>query len=449
MNSVTVKKVSNILDQNAFNISESSGLNRELSTLVRRRLDTVGPTTMLFYQEPLHIVRGKGVWLYDNKGKQYLDVYNNVPSLGHCHPKIAEAVSNQIRKLNVHTRYLHETVHIYAEKLLSTMPESIDRLVMTCTGSESNDLALRLARTYTKKKGIIVSETAYHGNTSAVTEVSPSALKAQQLPDYVVTVPVDRVTQQAENANEWFAENVRLAIKTLDQRGYGCAALLVDSIFSSDGVYSDPKGFLEKAVDVVHERGGLFIADEVQPGFGRTGESMWGFQRHDTVPDIITMGKPMGNGYPVSGVATQVSLLEALCEEMGYFNTFGGSTVAAAAALAVLDTIEKEGIMKKAKQVGDYLKQGLQDLQGRYPSISEVRGSGLFLGLEFSEEGDVNRPDTAKATTVINLLRQDNVLIGGAGKFGNTLKIRPPLCFNKANADLFLRKFTKVLKDIR
>jgi len=441
-------KVQPILGLNGFNFDQSTVRDKGLAELIKLRYKTQGPTSMLFYQEPLHIVRGEGTWLYDGKGTKYLDVYNNVPCLGHCHPKVVEAVSKQISQLNVHTRYLHDTVHIYAEKLLATMPDSIDRLVMTCTGSESNDLALRLARTYTQKKGIIVSEAAYHGNTQTVTEVSPSSFKTQAPPEYVITVPVDEVTHLGDRAADWLADQVCIAIQTLDDRGFGCAALLVDSIFSSDGIYSDPPGFLDKAVEFVHANGGLFIADEVQSGFGRTGDYLWGFQRHKIIPDIITLGKPMGNGYPVAGVASRLDLLEALCTEHDYFNTFGGSTTAAAAGLAVLNTIEEEGMVENARQVGAYLKLGLHELQDKYHSITEVRGAGLYIGLEFSEDGDVNRPDVEKATATLNLLRRDQVLIGVTGKYGNVIKMRPPLCFTRDNADLFLDKLSRVLKEI-
>lgn len=441
-----MNKVSDILAQNAFSLENINDLDKEISSLVQSRLNNVGPTTMLFYQEPLHIVRGEGIWLYDSKGKQYLDVYNNVASLGHCHPKVIDAVCNQMRNANIHTRYLHETMHNYSEKLLKTMPESINRLVMTCTGTESNDLAMRLARNYTKNKGFIVSEAAYHGNSTAVTEASPSAYKKQQLPDYIITIPVAPIGIENDKIEDWFANNVSNAINTLEARGYGCAALLIDTIFSSDGIYSDPKGFIKKAVGIVKGRGGLFIADEVQPGFGRTGDSMWGFERHGVIPDIVTMGKPMGNGYPVSGLASRLDLLESMSEEAGYFNTFGGSTVAAAAALAVLETIQEEDLIAKTYTVGKYLKSGLLQLQSQYECISEVRGTGLFLGAELSKDGDINRPDPERATAIMNALRQNGVLIGGAGKYASTLKIRPPLCFNKANADLFLSKLEDSIK---
>jgi 4-aminobutyrate aminotransferase-like enzyme len=443
-----MKKTCNILDHNAFSFDDDQKLGSDVSELIRRRMETIGPTSMLFYKEPLNIVRGKGVWLFDNKGDKYLDVYNNVASIGHCHPKVITAITKQLNKVNVHSRYLHDTVLTYSERLLSTMPDNLNRLVMTCSGSESNDLALRLANTYTSKSGIIVTESAYHGNTSLVTGVSPSALKMDNLPDNVVTIPINDLTRWGSDAEQKFCDYISQAIEKLNSRGYGFSAFLADTIFSSDGVYSHPSRFMQSAVDLIHKNGGLFIADEVQPGFGRTGDSMWGFQRHNVIPDIVTLGKPMGNGYPVAGVATRLDLLERFSYKTGYFNTFGGSPVAASAAMAVLDVIEEERLIDNSKVVGDYLKCGIQKLQESYGAITDVRGSGLFIGVELSRNENSSNPDPESAATIINELRQNKVLIGGAGKYGNILKVRPPMCFSIENADLFLRKFNNALKKV-
>ncbi|MDO6460136.1 aspartate aminotransferase family protein [Granulosicoccaceae sp. 1_MG-2023] len=434
-----MKGVRSILDQNAFSFTDNSG-DPEINRLVAKRLETVGPTSMLFYRKPLHIVKGEGVWLYDAAGERYLDVYNNVQSVGHCHPRVVEAVSRQMAELNVHTRYLHEGIHRYAGRLLETMPAPLDRMVMTCTGSESNDMALRLVRHYTGRQGIIVTEAAYHGNTTAVTEISPSSLKKRDPAEHVYVVPVAGLTAQGENAGHWFAEQVREGIRTLDSRGYGCAALIVDTIFSSDGVFADPAGFLQEAVGAVQAQGGLFIADEVQPGFGRTGDAMWGFARHALQPDVVTMGKPMGNGFPMSAVVAREALLAALAEEEGYFNTFGGNSVAVAAGNAVLDVIEDEGLMQNAKAVGHYLKTALQVLARDFAELGDIRGAGLFIGVDFVDaDGD---PDAGRATAVINELRNKGVLIGAAGKYGNSLKIRPPLVFSQAHADIFIERLS-------
>ena len=248
------------------------------------------------------MVRAEGVWMFDADGRRYLDAYNNVASVGHCHPRVVEAIASQTATLNTNTRYLYDNIHDYAERLLATFPVSLSNVVFTCTGSESNDYALRLTKSFTGGTGFVVTETAYHGNTEAVTEVSPSSFKTRIVPPHVRTVPAPEPTgiRRTMSARS-FAEDVAKAIADLERNGVKFAGLLVDSIFSSDGIYADPPGFLREAVDVVHEAGGLFISDEVQPGFGRTGTGMWGFQRHGVEPGIVTMGKPMGNGFPVEG----------------------------------------------------------------------------------------------------------------------------------------------------
>ncbi|MGD9860212.1 MAG: aspartate aminotransferase family protein [Marinobacterium sp.] len=434
-----------ILDQNAFSFDRLQQADERIGALVRKRLETVGPTSMLFYEEPLHIVRGEGVWLFDDQGQRYLDVYNNVPSVGHCHPRVVQAVAEQMGTLNIHTRYLHEGIHRYSERLLATLPPPLNRLVMMCTGSESNDMALRLVRQWTGHQGIIVTEAAYHGNTSAVTEVSPSSFKKGTLPEHVHVIPISQMPEQAD-PSAWFVDQVRAGVARLDELGYGCAALLVDSIFSSDGVFADPPGFLKPAVEWLQARGMLLIADEVQPGFGRTGHSMWGFERHQITPDVVTMGKPMGNGFPMAGLAAREELLAALNEDVGYFNTFGGSTVAVAAGMAVLDVLEEEALIANARQQGDYLKQQLEGLQSAFEEVAAVRGAGLFIGLDLCNPARDGAPDAARTTAVINVLKRNGVLIGAAGKSGSTLKIRPPLCLARAEADLFLDRLEQSIR---
>lgn len=444
-----MKDVRSILDQNAFNFTAQKKTGTKLDYLVEKRFNTMGPTSVLFYQEPLHIVKGESVWLYDDSGQRYLDVYNNVPSVGHCHPKVVEAVCRQMSELNIHTRYLHGAIHDYIERILNTMPDTLDRMIMTCTGSESNDIALRLARHWTQKHGVIVTEAAYHGNTAAVTEISPSSLKNSEPADDVFIIPISEMPTDGENAANWLLNQVSTGIQTLDDKGYGCAAFIVDSIFSSDGVIADPAGFLKPSVDLIQEKGVLFIADEVQPGFGRTGDNMWGFARHNLTPDIVTMGKPMGNGFPVAAIVARECFLASFSEEIGYFNTFGGSTVAVAAATAVLDIIEEENLMSNAKQVGSYLKDSLIKLASQYDEIGAVRGAGLFIGLDFVKRRPTVIPDSSRASKVINALRQNGVLIGAAGKFGNTLKIRPPLCFGIDHADFFLERIDQAIRDTK
>jgi 4-aminobutyrate aminotransferase-like enzyme len=436
-----------ILALNRFDARHAEGLNAEIASLVARRQATFGASSVLVYQRPIRMVRAEGIWMFDADGRRYLDVYNNVASVGHCHPRVVEAIAKQAATLNTNTRYLYDNVHDYAERLLKTFPARLSNIVFTCTGSESNDFALRLTKSFTGGAGFIVTETAYHGNTEAVTEVSPSSFKTRSVPPHVRTVPAPDVYRHPTNdVGARFAEDVAKAVADLERNGVKFGGLLVDSIFSSDGIYADPAGFLKRAVDVVHQAGGLFISDEVQPGFGRTGTAMWGFQRHSVEPDIVTMGKPMGNGFPVGGVVTRPEILEAFCETTGYFNTFGGNPVAAAAGLAVLEVIEDEGLVENANKIGGYFRAGLRDIAVRHPSIGDVRGAGLFIGIEFSLPGTTD-PDVAAASYAINALKERGVLIGAAGAYGNVLKVRPPLCFSRDNADLFLETLDAVLSD--
>jgi 4-aminobutyrate aminotransferase-like enzyme len=438
-----------ILALNAFDGSRVSAMDPALRDAVQRRLRSFGATSVLFYQEPLRMERAEGVWMFDAEGRRYLDLYNNVPSVGHSHPRVVEAIRRQVGRLNTHTRYLSDVVDCYAERLLATFPLDIDHLVLTCTGSEANDLALRIAEVATGRAGFIVTETAYHGNTAAVTNVSPSARPGQPLPPHVRTVPAPEMFRgPAGDPGKRFAESVGRAIAELEQSGFGFAGLMVDTIFSSDGVYADPPGFLRAAVKLIHERQGLFIADEVQPGFGRTGAGLWGFTRHSVVPDIVTMGKPMGNGFPMGGIATRATLLDRFAAEVKYFNTFGGNPVAAAAGLAVLDVIRDEELVKNANRVGGYLMNGLREIGNRHMQIGDVRGSGLFIGLELVGDRDAKEPAPEIASQLINRLRHRGILIGAAGRWGNTLKIRPPLCFTRDNADMFIAACDKVLCEI-
>jgi 4-aminobutyrate aminotransferase-like enzyme len=436
-----------ILALNRFDARHAEGLDAELDSLIARRQATFGASSVLVYERPIRMVRAEGVWMFDANGRRYLDVYNNVASVGHCHPRVVEAIAKQAATLNTNTRYLYDNVHDYAERLLKTFPARLSNIVFTCTGSESNDFALRLTKSVTGGAGFVVTATAYHGNTEAVAEVSPASFKARTVPPHVRTVPApDPYGHPTNDVGARFAEDVAKAIADLKRNGVKFAGLLVDSIFSSDGIYTDPAGFLKQAVDVVHKAGGLFISDEVQPGFGRTGTAMWGFQRHSVEPDIVTMGKPMGNGFPVGGVVTRPEILESLCETTGYFNTFGGNPVAAAAGLAVLDVIEYEGLIENAREIGGHLRAGLHEIAGRHPGIGDVRSAGLFIGIEFSLPA-TTEPDPAAASYAINALKERGVLIGATGAYGNVLKVRPPLCFARDNVDFFVETLDAVLSD--
>lgn len=425
-----------ILELNAFDMKAAGGLDKATAELVERRQRTFGPTSMLFYEKPLNLIRGEGVWLYDADGSRYLDAYNNVPSIGHCHPKVVEAVSRQMATLNTHTRYLYDIVYTYAERLLATYPRALSNIVFTCTGSEGVDLAMRIARTVSGGTGFIVTDNAYHGNTTAVTEVSPSSASSDPRGANIVLVAApDTYRHGVDGAADIFNADVKKAIAELQARGIKLAGFIADSIFSSDGVYAPRKGFLAETAALIRAAGGVYIADEVQPGFGRTGDAMWGFMRHGVVPDIAVMGKPMGNGFPTGGVVVKPDLLEIFGRNNGYFNTFGGNPVAAAAGLAVLQAIDDQGLQDNAKSVGAYLVERISALQGSLPLIGDVRGTGLYLGVEIVSDAAAKTPDREATTAIVNGMRARNVLIGTAGKHGNVLKIRPPLCFSRENAD--------------
>ncbi len=435
-----------ILDMNAFDNHGPQKKDSPQSDLLGRRLRNVGAASVLFYRDPIEMVSASGCWMTAADGTNYLDFYNNVPSVGHCHPKVVSAMANQAARLNINSRYLHQTVETYLDRLKATFPDHLENIVLTCSGSEANDLAIRIAQRAAKARGIIVTESAYHGNTAAVTDISPSAIKRGGLPDHVIAIAPPGKHAYGDNIAAGFADAVHSAAITLKERGHGVAALIVDSIFSSDGVFSNPKGFLRLAVAVIHRAGGVFIADEVQPGFARTGDAFWGFARHDVAPDIVSMGKPMGNGFPMAGIAVRPEMLAAFCEDVGYFNTFAASPVAAATGLAVLDVIRDENLQNNAAVCGAYLREGLQHLAELDGRISDIRGAGLFLGVDLSEDGDPTRPSGQLVGDVINAMRRHRVLIGAAGKYGQTLKIRPPLCLKRSEVDFFIEALGKSLR---
>ena len=435
-----------ILELNAFDMDASSGLDPETADLVARRRRVFGPTSMLFYARPLNLVRGEGVWLIGADGTRYLDAYNNVASVGHCHPRVVAAVSRQMATLNTHSRYLSEIVYTYAERLLATLPRELSNIVLTCTGSESVDLALRIARAVTGGTGLIVTANAYHGNTRSATEISPSSASAEPPNPHVFLVPApDTYRTMSKDVGPRFAANVRKAIAAMKRKKIRFAGLIADSIFSSDGIYSGEPGFMAEAIASVRKEGGMFIADEVQPGFARTGETMWGFERHGLVPDMVVMGKPMGNGYPIAGLAVKPDLLATFGKTAGYFNTFGGNPVAAAAGLAVLETLEAENLRENALEVGAYLLAGLGAVAQRFSQVGDVRGKGLYIGVELVRDRKSKTPDRAAATSVVEMLRDRNILVGIAGPYGNIVKIRPPLCFARDHADLLVKALSDSL----
>ncbi|SDH35322.1 aspartate aminotransferase family protein [Pseudomonas panipatensis] len=433
-----------MLKVNAFQAEQADALGAAERSMIERRQRLLGPAYQLFYDHPLHLVRGAGTWLYDREGAAYLDLYNNVASIGHSHPRVVEALTRQAAQLNTHTRYLHEGVLDYAEKLLATMPPELGNVMFTCTGSEANDLALRIARDYSGGTGVIVTRYAYHGMTASIAELSPS------VGDYVplgrdirvVDAPLHDPADPAR-VGRLFAAQVRAALADMRRHGIKPAALLVDTLFTSDGVFADPPGFLREAVEAVRAAGGLFIADEVQPGFARTGTHMWGFQRHGLVPDLVTLGKPMGNGHPLAGLTVRPEILARFGRNASYFNTFGGNPVSAAVGLAVLQVIEEEGLQENARHVGAQLKEGLEGLAQGHACLGQVRGAGLFLGVDVLDAQGA--ADGASARRIVNLLRDEHMLIGVAGAQNNVLKIRPQLCFSAENVEQFLAALERVL----
>ena len=410
------------------------------AAILARRTRLLAPTYQLFYEQPLQIVRAEGVWMYDERGRAYLDAYNNVPIVGHCHPQVVEALARQARTLNTHTRYLAEQPLQLAAELLATLPPQLENVIFTCTGSEANDLAARVSKEVTGGSGFIITDFAYHGATELTAGMSPE--DGAPLGPGVYTVPSPRAVSGAAA----FGEHVRHCIERLRADGLRVAALLVDTIFSSDGVVAHPPGFLAEAVRQVHAAGGLFIADEVQPGLGRVGEAMWGFQRHGVVPDIVTMGKPMGNGHPVAAVAARSAIFAEFSRRRRYFNTYGGNSVSCAAALAVLGVIRSENLLENARRSGEYLQQGLRALAQRCPAIRDVRGAGLFIGVELGTNPASGLSGAAETTRVVNGMRRLGVLLGATGRSGDVLKIRPPLTFAPQHADLLLEALIRTLQ---
>ena len=420
-------------------------LSPESQALVERRGSTLGPAYRLFYETPVHLVRGAGVWLYDTDGNAYLDAYNNVASVGHCHPAVVAATATQSAIFASHTRYLHDTVLDYAEALLATHAPALSNAMFTCTGSEANDLALRIARAHTGGTGFIVTENAYHGVTFAIAGMSPSLGAGVDLGAHIRTIPAPDPQRLPGDLGTAFAAGVQAAIDDMRRHGIRPAGLIVDTIFSSDGIFADPPGFLAPAVAVIRAAGGVFIADEVQAGFGRTGDAMWGYQRHGLTPDIVTMGKPMGNGYPVAGLVVQPSVVAEFGAKSRYFNTFGGNAVAAATAMAVLRVVQDEGLQENARDVGGYFVAGLRSLAKSHDCIGDIRAAGLFIGVDIIT-GDPLTPDAAKTARIVNGMRAARVLISSSGPRSNVLKIRPPLVFNRGDVDYFLERLEGVLR---
>ncbi|PDT81534.1 aspartate aminotransferase family protein [Sinorhizobium sp. BJ1] len=431
---------------NRFTPGEATIPPRE-SELIARRDSVLGASYRLQYRRPVHFVRGEGIWLYDPDGHRYLDFYNNVPSLGHCNPEINAAMAEQASRMSANTRYLEPRLVDYAERLVATFPEELNRVVFTCTGSESNDLALRIARLTSGSEGVIVSSHAYHGTSAATAMVSPNLGDAVKLSPAVrmASLPGPAGILEAQAA-DFFEAQVRAAITDLNRRGIGVAGLLIDSIFSSDGVWVDPPGFIAGGVRAVREAGGLVIADEVQPGFGRTGTHMWGFERHEVVPDLVTLGKPMGNGFPIGAVVGRKAPMDRFGATARYSNTFGGNTVGIAAADAVLTILQRDRIPEHAHAMSERLRLGLEHLAKLHPGIRGIRNAGLFFGIDIGLDGAGEASRRAMALNIVNLMREDGVLISTTGANEDTLKVRPPLICQAEHVDRFLEAMECALK---
>ncbi len=413
--------------------------NETLQSHLLRRDRLLGSCTYLFYDRPLHIVHSEGVWLYDVDGNRYLDAYNNVSHVGHCHPHVVNAIAKQARRLNTSTRYMHGYILELAERITKGMPEPLSTCMFVCTGSEANELAWQMAKVVTGNNGALITKFSYHGSTSATKLFSTESIPQEKLPPHVQTLfaPVSDSTYLEPDSG--FGS----AIIELDKHGIQPAMVILDTAFVSDGIYTSPKGYLRTIFTKTREAGGLCVADEVQGGYGRLGKHFWGFQFDDVIPDIVTLGKPMGNGHPIAAVVTRPEIAEALAKESGYFNTFGGNPVSCAAGLAVLEVIEKEALQDNAREVGQYLRERLEMLQINFPVIGEFHGSGLLQGIDILKPDGA--PDPGLAEKIMNDMRDNGVLVGTTGPSYATLKVRPPIVFQGEHVEILLAALEKAL----
>lgn len=423
--------------------------NDALLALRRRHLN---PTLSVSYDTPLKIVRGEGVWLYDQHGQAYLDMVNNVCHVGHCHPRVVAAGQAQMARLNTNTRYLHDNIVEYSLRLTATLPEPLSVLFLTNSGTEANDLAWRLARAHTGRHGAVVLNHAYHGHSPSMVAMSPYKFDGPGgagRADHVAVAAMPDVYRGAYRdpscAGAYYAEDVKTAISDLASRAVEPAIFYAESMLGCGGQIVPPDGYLRAAYAAVRGAGGLCLADEVQVGFGRDGEHFWAFEHQDVVPDIVTIGKPIGNGHPVAGVVTTPEVAASFVNGMEYFNTFGGNPVSCAIALAVLDVIEDEQLQANAQRVGSMLMDGLRELATRHACIGDVRGRGLFIGVELVCDRDRRTPDAGRAARVVEAMKARHVLLSTEGPAHNVLKIKPPIVFGSEHAAEFLEKLDETL----
>lgn len=417
-----------------------------MESLTDRRMRLMGPNVPTFYRSPVHLVRGQGVWLWGADGQRYLDAYNNVPHVGHCHPRVTAAIAHQAGILNTHTRYLHDLVLDYIERLTATLGHGISQAILTCTGSEANDIALRMAQAVTGATGIIATDNTYHGNTAAVSALSSRRPPIGGYPPHVRLVPAPDTLRPLGGSlaaqPTAFGANVAAAIADLKDKGFGFSGMMLCPVFANEGIPDVVPGFFDATAKAIREAGGLIISDEVQPGFGRLGTHFWGHDWLGVTPDIVTVGKPMANGHPVGAVLARPDVMAAFRNAFGYFNTFGGNPVSAAACLAVLDVLRDEGLVERSVATAAHMMDRLRAL--RHPLLANVRGVGMFFGAEFVTGADM-APATDFVADVVEGMVAAGVLMNRIGRHGNTLKIRPPMPFGIAEADLLMDRLERVL----
>jgi 4-aminobutyrate aminotransferase-like enzyme len=403
-----------------------------IQSILEKRRRLLGHNLSIAYEEPVNIVRGEMQYLYDDEGRRYLDAYNNVAHVGHCHPKVVAAGQQQMELLNTNTRYLNDLIIRYAENLTATLPDPLSVCFFVNSGSEANELAIRLARAHTKARDMIVLDHAYHGNTTTLIDLSPykhDGPGGDGPPSWVQKVPLPASENDAQHIADRCSERL--------------CGFIAESMPSVAGQIVLPDGYLEKVYDAVRAAGGVCIADEVQTGYGRIGTHFWGFEKYGIVPDIVVLGKPIGNGHPIGAVITTPAIADSFDNGMEFFSTFGGNNVSCAIGLKVLEVVQEEKLQSHALQVGERLFKGLRDLQQQHEIISDVRGSGLFLGVELVKDGTAA---TIEANRIVNRMREHAILLGTDGPFHNVLKIRPPMPFSKDDADLLLSTMAQVLR---
>ena len=408
--------------------------------LMARRKRVLGPAYSHFYRQPLQLVRGEGVWLYDESGKRYLDCYNNVPSVGHCHPEVVNALTRQASTLNTHTRYLHPEVIEYAEELAATLPGDLSVCTFVCTGTEANDLAYRIAATVTGNTGAIVTSQAYHGNSWLVSQLSPESVAVEDRADFIVEVEPPYTYrgpfgEDHPDVSGAYAGLVDTAVEQLQERGKAPAMMMVDGIYDARGILTPEPAYLQQVYAKVRAAGGLMVADEVQSGLTRLGDNFWGFMDSGVIPDIVTMGKPMGDGHPLAVVVTTPAIAEAFAAQSEYFNTYGGNPVSAAVGRAVLNIVQRDDLITNVKASGEHLLAGLRKLQQSHECFGEVRGKGLFIGVELVGDRATREPAPKRAAALIEAMRERGVLASTIGAHGNVLKLRPPLTFEPQHAE--------------